>query len=407
MRGSRYHPDVTSRVSPQADPVSRARAAFQHSAGVPPSGIAFAPGRVNLVGEHTDYNDGFVLPMAIEEGIAAAFAPNGEGVLRVHACDVGETREIPIAALQGSRVPASGWFRYVAGMAWTMNADGMRVAGTTMTLAANLPSGAGLSSSAAVELAAGRALAASAGAAWDPRRVSLVAQRAEQAFAGVACGIMDQMAVACARAGRALLLDCRSLATSDVLIPADVRIVIVNTGVRRSLSSSAYNERRAACERAVAAVRRSSPDVRALRDVDEHALAHARDAMDEEAFRRASHVVAENRRPAQLAAALQRGDLRRAGRVMLESHDSLRDLYDVSCPELDLVVALSMEQKGCYGARLTGAGFGGCAIALVDAEAVDSFVHGVARDYAARTRLEPQVIVSRPGEGTRLVEQAG
>ena len=175
--------------------------------------------------------------------------------------------------------------------------------------------------------------------------MSLIAQRAEQAFAGVACGIMDQMAVACARAGRALLLDCRSLTTSDVLIPAGVRIVIVNTGVRRSLATSAYNDRRAACERAVAAVHRFSPDVRALRDVDEPALAHARDAMDEEAFRRAEHVVAENRRPARFAAALERGDLAEAGRVMLESHASLRDLYEVSCPELDLLVALSMEQR--------------------------------------------------------------
>jgi galactokinase len=233
--------------------------------------------------------------------------------------------------------------------------------------------------------------------------MSLIAQRAEQEFAGVACGIMDQMAVACARAGRALLLDCRSLETSDVLIPAAVRIVIVNTGVRRSLASSAYNERRAACERAVAAVSRFAADVRALRDVDEDALAQARDAMDDEAFRRASHVVAENRRPAQFAEALERGDLERAGRVMLASHTSLRDLYEVSCPELDLLVTLSMTQPGCHGARLTGAGFGGCAIALVDAWAVDGFVHSIARDYAARTSYEARVIVGKPGEGTRLV----
>ena len=359
---------------------------------------------MNLVGEHTDYNDGFVLPMAIEEGIAAAFAPNGEGVLRVHACDVGETREVPIAALQGGRVHATGWFRYVVGMAWTMNADGMPVAGTTMALAANLPRGAGLSSSAALELTAGRALAASAGAEWDARRISRLAQRAEHEFAGVACGIMDQMAVACARAGRALLLDCRSLATSDVLIPEDVRVVIVNSGVRRSLATSAYNDRRAACERAVAAVRTFAPGVNALRDVDEHALEQARDAMDDEAFRRALHVVAENRRPARFAAALERGDPAEAGRVMLESHASLRDLYEVSCPELDLLVALSMEQQGCYGARLTGAGFGGCAIALVDADSVDWFAHDVGRAYAARTRVEPQVIISRASEGTRLVE---
>ena len=384
------------------DPVSRAREAFAASEGVPAAGTAFAPGRVNLVGEHTDYNDGFVLPMAIEEGIAAAFAPNAEDVLRVHASDIGETREIPIAALRDRR-RSSGWLRYVAGMAATMTAEGVRVTGTTMTLASNLPSGAGLSSSAALELVVGRALAAAAGTDWDPRRMSLIAQRAEQEFAGVACGIMDQMAVACARAGRALLLDCRSLETSDVLIPAGVRIVIVNSGVRRSLASSAYNERRAACERAVAAVCRFAPDVRALRDVDEAALAQAREAMDDEAFRRASHVVAENRRPAQFAAALEQSDLETAGRAMLESHASLRDLYEVSCPELDLLVELSMREQACHGARLTGAGFGGCAIALVESEGVDTFVHDIARDYAAQTRYEAKIIVARAAEGARVV----
>jgi galactokinase len=234
--------------------------------------------------------------------------------------------------------------------------------------------------------------------------MSQIAQRAEQEFAGVACGIMDQMVVACARAGRALLLDCRSLATSDVVIPADVRVVIINSGVRRSLAASAYNERRAACERAVAAVRTFAPRVRALRDVDERALVRARAAMGDEAFQRAAHVVAENRRPARFAAALERGDPADAGQVMHESHASLRDLYEVSCPELDLLVALSMKQKGCYGARLTGAGFGGCAIALVDAESVEPFARDVARAYTERTQLEAQVIVSRASEGTRLVE---
>ena len=400
---SQYRTILRVTIPVSDNPVARAREAFVRAAGVSPAGIAFAPGRVNLVGEHTDYNDGLVLPMAIEEGIAAAFAPNTEGMLRVHACDIGATREIPIAALQ-ARVRVSGWFRYAVGMAWTMNAEGLRVAGTTMTVAANLPSGAGLSSSAALELAVGRALAASARVDWDPRRMSLIAQRAEQEFAGVACGIMDQMAVACARAGRALLLDCRSLATSDVIIPEDVRIVIVNSGVRRSLATSAYNERRASCERAVAAVRTFAPGVRALRDVDESALVQARTAMGDEAFQRAGHVVAENRRPARFAAALARGDPAEAGQVMLESHASLRDLYEVSCPELDLLVALSMKQTGCYGARLTGAGFGGCAIALVDRESVDPFARDVASAYAERTHLEPQVIVSRASGGTRMVE---
>ena len=368
---------------------------------MPPAGIAFAPGRVNLVGEHTDYNDGFVLPMAIEEGIAAAFAPNGEGVLRVHACDVGETREVPIAALQGGRVRRVRMvpLRRRHGLddergrhARGRNHDDARRESAVRRRALVVR---GRWSS----RRAGRSprLPAPTGI---PARMSLIAQRAEQAFAGVACGIMDQMAVACARAGRALLLDCRSLATSDVLIPADVRIVIVNSGVRRSLATSAYNERRAACERAVAAVRTFvAGRARAARRrrTCPRAGARTRWTTRRSAARRTSSRRTAARRGSRRRC--ERGDPAEAGRVMLESHASLRDLYEVSCPELDLLVALSMGQKGCHGARLTGAGFGGCAIALVDAESVDSFARDVARDYAARTRLEPQVIVSRPAEG--------
>ena len=387
----------------QLAPALAAVRTFQDVFGARPDGVAFAPGRVNLVGEHTDYNDGFVLPMAIAEGIGAAFMTNGEDVLRVHASDMGETKEAPLAVLRAGIQQPAGWFRYVAGMAAAMSEAGVELTGTTLALAANLPAGAGLSSSAALELAVGRALAAAAGADWDPRAAALIAQRAEHRFAGVACGIMDQMAVACARAGTALLLDCRSLGTSDVEIPEEVSVVILNSGVRRSLASSAYNERRAACERAVAAVRRFAPEVRALRDVDQEMLHQARPLVDDETYRRASHVVAEMARPASLAAALRSGNLEAAGRVMLDSHASLRDLYEVSCVELDTLVWLSMGQQGCYGARLTGAGFGGCAVALVANEQVGEFGDAVRRGYAERTALQAQVMVSRPSAGARLV----
>ena len=388
----------------QLAPAAAAATAFRSVfAASREEGIAFAPGRVNLVGEHTDYNDGFVLPMAISEGIDAAYTSNDEDVLRVHASDTGETREAPLADIRAARVQPSGWFRYVAGMAAVMSEAGLELRGTTMALAANLPAGAGLSSSAALELVAGRALSAAAGGPWEPRAASIIAQQAEQRFAGVACGIMDQMAVACAREGRALLLDCRSLETSDVEIPAQVSVVILNSGVRRSLASSAYNDRRAACERAVAAIRRFAPQVSALRDVDEKMLEQARGSLDEQTYRRAAHVVAEIARPASLAAELRSGDLEAAGRVMLDSHASLRDLYEVSCLELDTLVWLSMGQKGCYGARLTGAGFGGCAVALVDTERVEAFSGAVARSYQERTGLQAQVIVSRPAAGARLL----
>jgi len=371
--------------------------------GTPPAGIAFAPGRVNLIGEHTDNNDGFVLPMALEDGIAAAFAANGGRTVRIRASERGETREIGLDV--ASRDPAAdpGWFGYGVGMIWAMASAGRPLAGTDIALVSSLPIGAGLSSSAALQLAIARALAAAAGSWWDPREVARMAQRAEHAITGVACGIMDQMAVACGRPGRALLLDCRSLTTEDVVVPDSVEIVMVYSGVERALSGSAYNERRAACERAVDAIRQLAPSVRALRDVDGDMLRRARSLMDEEAYRRASHVVEEIQRPARFAAALHRHDLTGAGRLMVESHSSLRDLYEVSRAELDLLVTLAMEETGCYGARLTGAGFGGCIVAMVDPAAVGRFSASVASRYQAATGLTPRVLVSRPAEGARLL----
>ena len=391
------------RSKPHGHPVDAARHALERLTGRPADGVAFAPGRVNLIGEHTDYNVGFVLPMALEEGLAAAFTRRDDGVLRVLASDVGETREVALAHLRNRTAAVRGWFRYAAGVAWALLSDGSDLRGADLAIASNLPSGAGLSSSAALELAVARALVAAAALEWDPKRAAVLSQRAEHEFAGVACGIMDQMAAACAHEGRALLIDCRSLETRDVPLPAEARIVVLHSGVRRALATSAYNERRQACERAVAAVRRLDPSVRALRDVDQAMLEPGRAFMDEVAFRRASHVVAENARPAKLAAAFARGDLPDAGRLMLDSHASLRDLYDVSCRELDTLVSVSMAQDGCHGARLTGAGFGGCIIALVSAEHVEAFVPAVSAGYLAATGLHTETIVGRPSAGARLV----
>jgi galactokinase len=365
--------------------------------------VAFAPGRVNLIGEHTDYNDGFVLPMAIEDGIAAAYAPNDDRVLRIHAREFGETREIGLEE-RTQAVELAGWFRYGVGIARTMAAAGHRLTGTDIALASTLPSDAGLSSSAAVELSIARVLTATSGEPWNPRRAAQIAQQAEHEFIGVACGIMDQMAVACARPGQALLLDCRSLTTEDVPVPEDAGVVVVYSGVSRTLAASAYNDRRAACERAVAAIGQIEPSVRALRDVDAALLERARTRMDEVAFRRASHVIAENARPRQLATALREDDLAAAGRLMIDSHESLRDLYEVSSAELDLLVTLAMAEPGCHGARLTGAGFGGCIVALVDLTAVAPFSESIADRYRAETGLQPRVIVSRPAGGVRLLQ---
>jgi galactokinase len=389
------------------DPITAAREAFGRCFQRSPEGVAFAPGRVNLVGEHTDYNDGFVLPMAIREGVAAAFASRPDGVLRVHASSIGSVRQAPLAVLRRGRGSTEGWFRYPAGVAWSMLIDDVPVRGADIAIAADLPSGAGLSSSAAVELAVARALTEASGLEWDPRAASLRAQRAEHEFAGVACGIMDQMVAACATEGHALLIDCRSLATREVPLPPGVRLVVMNSGVRRSLAASEYNNRRAACERAVAAVRALAPGVEALRDVDQPLLDRARSSMDLVAYRRASHVVAENLRPESFAAVLAAGDLPGAGRVMTDSHASLRDLYEVSCRELDTLVALSTSQAGCHGARLTGAGFGGCAIALVDGDLVDSFIQAVSRGYRDQTSLHTDIIVGYPSAGARLIPFRG
>jgi galactokinase len=211
------------------------------------------------------------------------------------------------------------------------------------------------------------------------------------------------MAVACAVEGRGLLLDCRSLETRHVRLPEHLRVVVMNSGVRRSLATSAYNERRGACERAVAAVQEIDPSVRALRDVDETLLARAASSMDDVAFRRATHVVRENLRPVRLAGSLERDDCLEAGCTMVESHESLRDLYEVSCPELDRLVTIALAQPGCYGARLTGAGFGGCAIALVEGDAVASFQQAISVGYKADTGLTAQMIVARPSAGARLI----
>jgi galactokinase len=375
-----------------------------------PAGVVFAPGRVNLVGEHTDYNDGFVLPMGVDKGIAMAFAPRDDDVLRVHSADVPQTREVHLDQLSrrvsvepDRRGERGGWFGYVAGIAWAMLGAGLPIRGADVALAADLPMGAGLSSSAALEVGIARVLTAVAELEWDPQAVALLAQRAEREFAGVACGIMDQLAVASAHDNAALLIDCRSLETRDVPLPDKMAVVIFDSRIRRDLASSAYNDRRASCERVVDAVRARHPEVIALRDVDLDMLEETKPSLTDVDYRRALHVIQENPRPSAMSAALAAGDLAAVGRIMLDSHASLKDLYDVSTPELDVLVDAAVSAAGCYGARLTGAGFGGCAVAIVDAGAERAVIDAVVEHYRARTGRESTAIVSRASAGARLV----
>ncbi len=388
--------------APETELVRRVREGFARAFPGPPPRLAASPGRVNLIGEHTDYNDGFVLPMAIARYAVAAFRPRSDGVLRAHSLAFGETAEADIASL--APPGGHGWFAYLAGVAWAFRSEGPPVGGVDMVVDGDVPIGAGLSSSAAVELATARALAAASGAAWDPVRMAKLGQKAENAYVGMNCGIMDQFASAACEEDSALLLDCRSLETRPVPVPAAAAVVVMDTGARRSLAASAYNERRAACERVAAEIARAKPGVRALRDASPADLDAARPRLDPLDAKRASHVVAEIARPAALAEAFLQGDLARAGRLMNDSHASLRDLYEVSCEELDSITELARRQPSCHGARMTGAGFGGCAVALVDARDVSGFCEAVLRGYTARFDLPAALYPCRPVAGAQLLE---
>jgi galactokinase len=391
--------------------LERAREAFVTAFGVErrPELVA-APGRINLIGEHTDYNDGFVLPMAIDRHVMIAFAPRPDPILRAYAAEFGQLREVSLETLR-ERVQTdpdkhsgrSAWFSYVAGVAWAMLGAGHEIRGGDFAIVSELPIGVGLSSSAALEIGIARALAAVSDVEWDAAAAARLAQRAEHHFAGVACGIMDQLSIAVATDGCALLIDCRSLDVRHIPLPSTARIVVFDSGVQRELASSAYNDRRAACERVVAAARAVDPNVRALRDVDERLLADLVPALDPLDARRASHVIAENRRPAALVNAFQASDLAQAGQLMRDSHASLRDLYEVSCPELDAIVDLAGAQSGCFGARLTGAGFGGCAIALVDEPAVEQVISATQAGYEQQTGRTTAAFACTAAGGAALV----
>jgi len=370
---------------------------FRRAFGRPAQLVAEAPGRVNLIGEHTDYNEGHVLPLAIDRTVAVAGARR-EGDVRARALDCGEEDEFPPEGV--APAPGGGWRNYVRGVAWALGEAGHRLRGLDLAFTGDVPAGAGLSSSAALEVALAAAFAAASGFSLERRELALLAQRAENGFVGVQCGIMDQLSAVFGREGHALLIDCRSLEVEPLPLALEERgaaIVVVDSAVRRSLGDSAYNERRREC--AVAAAALGAPT---LRDVTAQALEARRAELPETLYRRARHVATEEARVAAAALALRRGDLEALGRLLYESHDSLRDDFQVSCPETDLLVELAAGVEGVLGARLTGAGFGGCTVNLVRTSALESFRRAVTETYRTRTGLAAEVHVVHAAEGVRV-----
>ena len=350
-----------------------------------------APGRVNLIGEHTDYNDGFVLPMAIDRALWIALAPRSDGRVLAHSLDFNTAVDVALDNLQHQ---PDGWPEYLRAVAWALQEAGHQLQGWQGVMAGDVPIGSGLSSSAALELAVARAFQAVSGFAWSPPAIARCAQRAENEWVGMNCGIMDQMISAAGVADSALLIDCRSLETAQVPLPPDSVVVVMDSVTRRGLVDSAYNERRAQCEAAA-----QHFGAAALRDVDEATFAQQADALDALTRRRARHVISENARTLAAAAAMRSGDAQQLGQLMNASHDSLRDDFEVSAAALDALVDCARARPGCFGARMTGAGFGGCAVALLQKDAVPAFIPAVERCYEAATGRAPILYVCQPAPG--------
>ncbi|REJ32039.1 MAG: galactokinase [Bacillota bacterium] len=375
--------------------------------------VVRSPGRVNLIGEHTDYNDGFVLPLAIDREILLTGRRRTDGRVRVYSLNFGQEASFHLNDLRGLRpggdaAPAgrdAPWSDYVRGVVWALLDAGFEPGGFDMALAGNIPVGAGLSSSAALEVGTAVLLRELYRLELDSVQMAKLCQRAENDFVGVQCGIMDQFTVALGRQGHGLLLDTRTLEYRYVPIPTqNVRLVVADTGVGRQLASSAYNQRRAECETAVELLRRRLPDIRALRDVPPHRFEQHRHELADVIARRAAHVIYENARVQATADALANDNFTACGRLMHASHVSLRDNFEVSSPELDEMVAIAEGVPGVYGARMTGAGFGGCTVSLVRADAVPDLVKAIADQYPRRTGKTPAVYVVTPSDGAaRLI----
>lgn len=369
--------------------------AFQPRFGKKARFVVRAPGRVNLIGEHTDYNDGFVMPLATEGAVYLAVSPAAGPNVRVYSVDFAEQCEF---SLNADIEKGDGWIEYIKGVAAALAEAGYPLSGFDAVLGGDVPIGAGLSSSAALEMATARTMAHLAGFGWDAPTMAKLGQKAENEWVGVNCGIMDQMISAAGQADKALLIDCRSLDLTPVPLPPGTAVVILDTTTRRGLVDSAYNERRSQCEAAAKFF-----GVPALRDVSIEEFEARAGQLDEVTRRRARHVITENDRTLQAAEAMQAGDAVELGRLMDASHESLRYDFEVCNEGLNEMVRCAREEAGSFGARMTGAGFGGCAVALVREKTAASFADAVSRKYRDATDLDPKVYVTRATDGAAVV----
>jgi galactokinase len=392
-----------------SDRVEAVKAAFKERYGADPEYVVRAPGRVNLIGEHTDYNDGFVFPAAIDREMIIAATPKADRKdleVVLYSMDYQTEDRFNLAKLAKS--PEHPWSDYARGMLSIWQACAFKTRAFEAVISGNVPQGAGLSSSAAYEVAVGALLNEMLALGIAPKQLALLAQKAENRFIGVQCGIMDQFISALGRKDAALLIDCRSLDFRPVplrLAEQGMAIVITHSGVRRGLVDSEYNARRAECQEAVTllAKKLKRPEMKALRDVTLAEFKKNEKGLPPQVAKRARHVISENERVLESVEALQRGDLKAFGKLMNESHASLRDDYEVSCPELDVLVELTQAHPGVMGARMTGAGFGGCTVALMTTEAVESYKSDILPAYEDRTGKTPEVYVCDAAPGASVL----
>ncbi|HEX5702746.1 MAG TPA: galactokinase [Pyrinomonadaceae bacterium] len=379
--------------------VNHLRSVFEETYGSVPR-VFSAPGRVNLIGEHTDYNEGFVLPMAIDRRTYVAIGQRNDRRVRVKSLVLKEDGEFNLddRSLAGERK----WLCYVAGVAWTIAEQGLKLTGADLLIDSDVPIGGGLSSSAALEVATGKALTTIAGVKIDDVALALAAQQAETVFVGARVGIMDQLTAVLGRKDHALLIDCRSLEAKPIsLANFKAAMVVCNTNVKHDLASSVYNQRRAECERGVELLKLKLPHIRSLRDITVDDLQKHESELPATVRRRCRHVVTENDRTLKAFRALRDGNTELLGRLMNASHESLRNDYEVSSPELDTMVQIALRQEAVIGARMTGGGFGGCTINIVRPDAVDDFGRFVRSEYRAATNIEPDIWLVKADAGTR------